>query len=195
MEFVMGNRTLQINQPTVLRILQIINDYKDDHHYLSHLIADGEEVYDQFESYLEKHVQEIKKLVVVTKTVDEFIDTNLQLAKNYLIKAIPLLSELSQSFYQAPLSGDWHTLNDLFTGIEWLGKMEHAVEQTKKKPIGWSSLKESLAQIQQQLKEMEIALKNKDQVLIADLLQYEMLPLFMQLAESINRMSVGEKHP
>ncbi|MFT8318831.1 MAG: hypothetical protein ABF651_11265 [Sporolactobacillus sp.] len=193
MELIIGNRILQIGQPSANDIMKIIESSGDDTHYLSHLIVDGEEIYDNYEVYLNEHGSHIKELIAVTKTLDDFIHDNLQLTKNYLVKAIPTLSSLSESFYQNPSSSNWQELSNLFTGIEWLEKMQHVVEQTGKQPDGWLSFKEDLAKLQQQLLEMETALKNKDQVFIADLLQYEFHPLFMQLAESINKMLVGEE--
>lgn len=192
-EIIIENEVIQMEQPSAAKVLKYIETSGDAQHFLSHLIADGKEVYENFEAYLTQHVDEIKKLTVVTQTIEKFVNSSLKLARDYLVKAIPTLSSLSDSFYQAPSSTDWQTLANLFAGISWLDKMTHTIESTKSLPEKWSAFKMALEHVHEQLAEMEAAMQSKDQILIADLLQYEFLPLFMQMAETLKASRTEEQ--
>ena len=90
------------NTPTVDDIIGKINELFTETDYFSHFIADGTEIYEDHEEYLNVNLVTIKQLEVITKTEKEFMNDVLLSAKDYFKRAKPDLACLPEEFYSNP---------------------------------------------------------------------------------------------
>jgi hypothetical protein len=187
MKLTINDQQVTLLHPTVKQILDDIQKAMHKDCYYSHLVADGQEIYEDCATYLNGHLEKIENLIVKTKTFDAFIHDNLLLAREYLDHAIPGIIRLTDKFYQSPSSEDWKSLTDLLTGIQWLDKMVTAVDQSGKQPDNWSKYLSIRKALNDKLMNFEDALKAQDNVLIADLALYEILPLLKDLSGEISQ--------
>ena len=182
MKLLFNENTIEyIDSPFVEEIIQKTNELLKDEFYFSHYIADGVEVNETPELFLEKNILKINTLEIIALQAKEFVDTLLLSAEEYTNRAVPYIKELVDEFYNSPSPTSWKSLGELFEGIQWLSSMINLVDQSIVRPITWDSVMEKASIIQDELESFEEALESADTVLIADLLQYEILPVFEEL--------------
>lgn len=195
MIFIINDQKQELNNPSVQQIMEKINQRLDANTYYSHLVVDGKAVYDDCGTYLKEHLSDINELEVVTQSIEVLIYSNLNTAKQYLDRALPAIPQLSDDFYQSPSAEDWQMFNDLLQGMEWLGKLAAAIGQNSSRPNQWGQYLLAFSPIQENLSELETAVKEKDTVLIGDLIQYELLPHLSVLNGEIGKtIDKEEKH-
>lgn len=187
MNLTINDQQVTLLRPTVRQVLDDIQKALHEDCYYSHMIADGKEIYEDCATYLKGHLEEISDLVIKTKTLEFFIQDNLVLAKDYLDHAIPGTIRLADKFYQSPSSEDWKSLTDLLTGIQWLDQLVTTVSQAGKLPGNGSRYLAIRASLNEKLAGFEDALKAQDNVLIADLVLYEVLPILKDLSGEIGQ--------
>lgn len=187
MDLTMNSQTVTLLHPTVNQVMDFITNFMEKDVYYSHMIADGAEIYEDGVAYLKVHLSDIQRLEVKTKTLADFVHDNLLSAKEYLERAIPLVIHLTDRFYQNPSDDDWHEFNELLNGIEWLEQMVTAMDRAEPHLENREDFSTIFSSLQEELKGLEEALKNKDNVLIADLILYEILPLLKELSSEIEK--------
>jgi hypothetical protein len=146
--------------------------------FFSHLVIDGQEVFEEHEEYIIDQIDKIKLIEVKTKTIQEFVNGLFVLLNEYTSRAIPEIEKLSSEFYQAVSENNWLALNDLLEGIEWIYETIKGIDQTKHTIVNWDEFVKCAATIEVELPNLLEAIENKDTILIADIIQYEMLPQF-----------------
>jgi hypothetical protein len=187
MELIFKNETVQFGElSSVEEIIEKINELLADQYYFSHLIVDGEEIYEDPESYLLNSLESISTIEVAVKTIQEFVNEVLIMAKDYLTNAIPEMTSLADGFYQNPTSENWVDFSAMLEGMQWLNKTINVIDKAKERPANWNECIKLAAQFEMELKNLEQAVENSDNVLIADIIQYELLPVYEALLEEIN---------
>lgn len=187
MELIFKNKKVQFDQlSSVEEIIEKINELLGDQYYYSHLIVDGEEIYEEPESYLLDYLASISTMEVATKTVREFVNDVLIMAEDYLTRAIPEMTVLTDNFYQNPNSDNWEEFSSMLEGMQWLNEMTDLIDKAKERPGNWDECIKYAAQLEMELKNLEEAVKNTDHVLMADIIQYELLPIYEALQAEFN---------
>ncbi|MED4882741.1 hypothetical protein [Bacillus smithii] len=181
-----NKKTWELNHPSVDDVIEKINDETDSHIFFSHFIADGKEIYKDHELYLEDHLPSISELEVVLKTVKEFINDILLSASEYIQRAKSELPSLVDEFYDHADKTTWDRFMNFLEGLEWLNQMIVTIDATKQQPKNWDQYLNIAATLKEHLKSLQEALENQDEVLIADTIQYELLPLLEELEKEIN---------
>lgn len=143
----------------------------------SHLIIDGEPFYDEFEEYIAENVNSIQKIEVVVKTTKEMVNEILLSTENYLQGALPEIEKLVDEFYNNPTEQTWVKYEQLLEGIHWIVSAISAVDQTKHEIENWNEYLTKVASLEQEFQGLTEAMENKDYVLIADIIQYEITPI------------------
>lgn len=144
----------------------------------SHLVIDGQEVYTEHADYLLDNIEDIIEVELVVSTVEEFVSNLLVSLNEYTKRGIPEIERIADEFYQAPSEQTWETLNLLLEGIGWIYQTIKSIDATKHNVVGWEELLKSMATFDVELPNLLEALENKDSILIADIIQYEILPQF-----------------
>jgi hypothetical protein len=171
-------------------IFQDVRTLTDNKEYiLSHFVMDGIEIYDDFEEVLNDRIESINELKVLLYTSKEYTDALLLDASRYLMNAIPEVTQLANEFYKNPDTETWNKLAQLCEGLQWIdhAMAEYGIVRGNKDSA--DSLLSITEDYKGMLQELNQALEQKDHVLIADLLQYEIkVKLEQQLAQVANRI-------
>lgn len=163
-------------------LIQKINEYLENNKlFFSHLIINGKEVYSDFEDTLVEQINTIEKVELVTKTINEFINDLTVSLNGYSNRAISSIKQLTEQFYQSPNDESWGMLHDLLEGLNWVYSTIKSIGNTE-----LNEYKENLLMIANHL-EVELpnlldAMESNDFILIGDIISYEILPQFEEIA-------------
>ncbi|NYB72635.1 hypothetical protein HZF24_00610 [Sedimentibacter hydroxybenzoicus DSM 7310] len=184
------------NDPEFIEdIFNGINEYlhKEDLQF-SHLIIDGEEIYDNFDGYIIEKIKDIKKIEVIALSLSEIVDESLKSAEQYSKNAIPIINKLAEEFYQKPDENTWSHLTDLFEGIQWIIQSLteiNSIESSDEIIVDyevWDEYVQEISKFNDIVFELENAVLNKDNILIGDVLLYEIVPIFEVMVEKLNSL-------
>lgn len=186
MELLFQEQSIQFDEnPTAEQIIEQINLWLNDTYYFSHLVADSVDIYEDPEQYLDGDLKNINKLEVIARTAGEFTNDILLSAAAYLTGANQELEKLSESFYKNPSNETWQNFGDMLEGMQWLNQIVLSIDQMKEKPQNWDEFLKLAATLEVELKNMEEAVENQDFILIGDIIQYEIMPLYGELEKEI----------
>lgn len=163
--------------------------------FLKSMEIDGVEIYDNFYEHLLDKMESINKIEVKTQTLNQLIDDVVCDSWEYIVKAIPLIERLSASFKKNPTEKSWQELGNLFSGIEWMLETYRNIDQYENlsKLVSnyyiWNEYVVELEKLKQSLPDFFEAINNKDTILIGDILQYEINPLFESISEKLNKLA------
>jgi hypothetical protein len=162
----------------------IIEHLRKENLQFSHLIIDGEEIYTNYNRYIIDNIENIKKIEVVAISIDEMVKQSITSTEQYANNAIPLINKLAEEFYQKPNENTWSQLTDLFEGIQWIiqsitqiNSIESANDIVSDYNI-WDEYVQEVSKLNDIIPELENAILNKDNILIGDMLLYEIVPVF-----------------
>lgn len=186
MELVFQEQHIEFNQiPSSDEVITKINDLLNENYYFSHFIADGTEIYEDHEAYLNVNLDRIEKLEVIAKTEKEFLNDVLLSAEDYLKRAKPELVALTEGFYSNPTAGTHTSFSQLMDGLQWLDEMLALIIGSNERPPNWKIYSELAQTMQEEIAQLGEAVENSDNVLTADIIQYELTPIFEQLETAI----------
>jgi hypothetical protein len=114
------------------------------------------------------------------------------MTRKYLGRAIPQIEILADELYQMKSKETWEKLIQFIEGLQWLIKIAGYFEDQPMAPYS-GDYRQFLNTVQNQIGEMETAISNDDQVLIADLITYEFLPALVNLYETLNNNGSSEE--
>lgn len=160
----------------------------------SHLIIDDLEVYDDFYDYFLDNIGNIEEVIVVTKTIKKMSEEILLSTIDYLERAIPEIEILSNEFYKTPSRESWKKLMDLIEGIKWIMDTFAAIDYNEQlKNIvnsyeEWNIYAKYIYELNELIIEFEEVLENSDFVSTADILSYEIIPLFNNMKEKLLKL-------
>lgn len=193
MELIFGSQTVQFEtMPSVKEIIEKINELMTDQYYFSHLVVDGVEVYEEPENYLFERLVTTSRIEVIAKTIREYVNELLLISKDYIKRAIPELTVLADGFYQNATAAEWKNFSEMLEGVQWLNQMTLLINNSKERPLNWDEIINLSAKLKSELENLEEAVGNKDNILIADIMQYELLPLYEGLESEIHTTLVTE---
>lgn len=148
---------------------------------LSHLIIDGEDVFENHGEYIVERLATIKSIEVQTKTKQELINETLLSTECYIKGALPETNLLVDEFYNNPSQETWEKFGQLIEGVQWIVQMVQTLDQFQQKLENWDKYLTNIATLQNELHTLMEALENQDAVLIADVIQYEITPILEDL--------------
>ena len=182
--------------PSPDEVVAKINELLKDNYYFSHFIADGMEIYEAHEEYLIVNIDRIQKLNVISKTEKEFLNDILLSTEEYLKRAKPELTSLTDGIYSNPNSGIRTSFSQLMEGLQWLDEMLTVIDKSNERPSDWNTCMELSQSMKTEIINLSEAVDNSDNILIADIIQYEFVPLFETLETEIGKMidTMGTRH-
>lgn len=164
-----------------------INELLSEDYYFSHFIADGTEIYEDHEEYLNVNLKNIKKLEVIAKTEKEFMNDVLLSTEDYFKRAKPDLASLPEDFYSNPTVDTWTSFDMLLEGAGWLNDMLAVVEESKERPVNWIAYAKLTIALQQELAKLGQAVERKNHVQIGDIIRDGIIPNYAALEAEIER--------
>lgn len=176
----------------ITKIFEFINKYITERKLrISCLIVDGKEVCDNMNEYLTTNIGTIQEVVVIIMTSELVVDETLISAYDYIASAVLMIKPLAEAFYQSPKQESWKDMANLFEGIQWIMDTTVRIDgfDNLKKIINdylvWNEYVQKNNELKGAILDLEDAMVNQDHVLIGDLLQYEILPIFVSLEEKL----------
>lgn len=163
---------------------------------LAYLIIDDQPVYDDFYGYFTTHISEIKKVEVLAESLKPLVKDTITTINEYLTKAIPLVNDMAEEFYQQPGEKTWIKLMDLFEGIQWIIETVVRIDGIKglDKLVTnygiWNEYVQAVSELNGVITELEVSMVSKDHVLIGDLLFYELIPVFEKMLGALQFLVV-----
>ncbi|MFD2442725.1 hypothetical protein ACFSO7_01780 [Bacillus sp. CGMCC 1.16607] len=146
--------------------------------HLSHFVINGQEIYEKFEDYIWDNITNINEIKIIVCSIKEFVGSLLVSLNTYLNRAIPEVKILINDFYQTPSNQSWLSLNQLLEGVDWIYQTIKSIDKTEHNILGWDEFIKNAARFEIELPNLLEALEVKDSILIADIIQYELLPQF-----------------
>lgn len=197
MELIFKGQQFEFDKmPSSDEVVAKINELLERNYYFSHFIADGVDIYENHEDHLIVNVERIKKLEVIAKTEKEFLNDILLSTEAYLKRAKPELAILSDGFYSNPSPEIRSSFSHLMEGLQWLNKMFAVIDNSNERPTNWDTCMELAASMNVEVANLSEAVENSDNILIADIIQYEFIPVFESLETEIEKTidTVGIRH-
>jgi hypothetical protein len=173
---------------SVEMIMETINQTLQIHNCLiSHIVADGQEVIDDYEDYLNDHISSLNIIEVVVLTKKQWLDGMLISAISYLTRNILAIQVLIDDFYRGPSSETWTEFNNLLEALQWLDQLVHEMENNVTIYKSWDDTLSLAFDFRELIQGLSEAVINSDPVAIADALNYEIIPLFETLTTTIQK--------
>ena len=161
----------------------------------SYMIVDGEEVHNEFELYLEDNIKSVDEVKVVMLSTKEVIRENLVTIDEYVESAIPIISNLADRFQKGSDSDNWDQISELFEGIgfifytlESIDTMENT-DEIVPNYSAWNGYVSEVRTLEEILKELNIAVENKDEVSISELLTSKVVPIFEKIKVKLESLT------
>ena len=135
-------------------------------------------------------VNDIQKLEIEIVSVQEIVSKNLENTEQYLEKLLPGIEKAIELFQMEDETEANHFFLNIIDGIDWLSQVLDGVitalniDIENKKILG-KTIQERQTQLINLTQRLVEANKNKDWVLVADLLEYEVLPFYGEWSELI----------
>lgn len=142
---------------------------------------DNQVMYQGYEEYLLNHLNTINAIDIVTLSRQESILETEKTLDEYLDRFIDASIELSKKFYGELTEETWNGFSDFIQGLDWIIKaLEFNIVLFQN---GGEDIPEYLLIIENLgavVTEMDQSLEQQDFVAVADLIQYEIIPLLQK---------------
>ncbi|WP_100374048.1 hypothetical protein [Bacillus sp. FJAT-45037] len=160
-------------------------ELKNKDYYFSHFNVDNIFVFDNYEEYFDENFQVIKRVEAVFKTVSEFVIESLQSMEKYLEQSLPEIRIFVDELYSSQADIGSNKTIQLLEGVQWIHKAIKNIDQLEVRPKDWDDLLISVTSLEMVVKEMEEVFENQDTIVFADLLQYEIEPLLVDIHKKV----------
>lgn len=145
----------------------------------SHFLVSGMPYYGDIYSLVDEYWNKELPVEIVGITEEEWLSEAKREILGYVRRAAGILQELSQTLYSGESSpAVWRQMSDLSEGMEYLLKIFSKTRILSNPDPIISGIQSVSGQLVQ-------ALEARDLVLLADLITYEILPLFQQIKERL----------
>lgn len=157
----------------------------------SHLIIDGQEVYNDHENYINQYLHDIKLIELEMSSVEELTNDILNSLKLYLDRAVPTLELMVSENYGEMSESFWTNMVDLTDGIQAIMQFSESLNTLDS--VAFHSVEEEQKQLINILPQLLDALESKDATLSFDLLSFEIVPIFESLQKKANDVVTHKK--
>lgn len=145
----------------------------------SHFLVSGMPYYGDIYSLVDEYWNKELPVEIVGITEEEWLSEAKREILGYVGRAAGILQELAQTLYSGESSpAVWRQMSDLSEGMEYLLKIFSKTRILSNPDPIISGIQSVSGQLVQ-------ALEARDLVLLADLITYEILPLFQQIKERL----------
>jgi hypothetical protein len=156
--------------------------------YCSGIIVNGETLYDDFGDYLTEHFLQVEHVEIMTQTLEQLVYDTSTSTYSYLNGSVQALPQLASGFNSNPTEDTWTKLGSFFEGMAWTIQSMTLLSQHIENADVTSDINAQVSKLIAAASEMEIAVNNKDYVLLADILQYEVMEIYNDIAAIIKNL-------
>lgn len=160
-------------------------------YFFSHLVVDDMEILEDYEEYFLDNIRHISEVRVISGTLKDLAKNIMMTTIDYINRAIPEINILSSEFYKTPTPQSWEKFSDLLEGVTWIIDSFVTIDTNERlKDIvssyeEWNCYGKDIFSLQDLFSELEEIVENHDIVSLADMLSYEIVPLFKNMKEKL----------
>lgn len=179
----------ELSENPVEKILSIIeHEAKEQALVFTGIKVDGEEVYDQIEEVLLNNINEIQVIESILVTEEQLYFETVSSLLAYVKRSLIELPILADEMYETSVSAaSWGKLVDFIEGLQWIQTTAVYYEKYQ-----------STLDFSKELENLNLAVLQKDNILIGDIIQYEIIPRYQEienvLAKVINEGEIHDKN-
>lgn len=160
---------------------------------------DGIKIYSDHEKHIRENIESIESIQVNLITKDEFVTEILHTTYSYIKGALPKVQQIVDSFY----TGEKDTANiddlaSLTEGIAWIYSVGKELttmefENSYMKAMLEMDYCQDIQRLEDGFIELKNAIMNMDYILIADILNYEILDVLNIISTSIEKLELSKE--
>lgn len=188
-------KTFSNEESSLDKILEyILKSIEESNMIFSHLEIDGKEIYSDIENYLFSNYMKIQNIKIVLNTPKELYNEVILSTIDYIYRAMPEIEKLSNEFYKAPSKESWRKLIQLLEGLNWILvsfssiDSKNNIQELLNSYETWNLYAKKIYDLKDLISELDEAITNNDLISIADILSYELTPIFTDLREILIKL-------
>ncbi|MBU8713670.1 hypothetical protein [Brevibacillus parabrevis] len=188
MQVIIGDNTFQCenSKQGIASLLNQIEAVKTESNLIfNHVTVDGTDIYDNIEEYLFANFNSIHSITVHLFSKEMLKNDIINSIHEYVVRAMPEIEKLSNDMYTGLSTELWGRFGQLVEGIQWLSQTGSFFSNEAGHQEG-SEVDHSLFIFDREMEQFEEALEQQDNVLLADIMQYEVVPRFEKIAEHLH---------
>jgi hypothetical protein len=156
--------------------------------YIRRIWLDGQEASSNAQDTLMTSTASIELLELELANLKDLVTNNLTNAKEYLEKLIPGFQKAADLFRMGNEQEAHKFYLQILDGIDWISQVAQSIVNSRNNPNEIQDLKKRQEKLTNLMTQMLEANQNQDWVLLADLLEYEMIPFYEDWQEAFSRI-------
>jgi hypothetical protein len=164
----------------------ILNSRKD--FYIRRIWLDGQEASSNTQDTLKTSTASVESLELELALLQDLVVNNLINAKEYLEKLIPGLQNAADLFRMGNEQEANQYYLQILDGIDWFSQVILTIVNAQVDIFKEQTLEERQKKLTDFMAQMLEANQNQDWVLMADLLEYEMIPFYKEWQEVLSQV-------
>jgi hypothetical protein len=174
---------------TLKEVLDVILKNREDS-YIRRVWLDGQEVSSTAQDSLMTSTSSIALLELEVANLQDVLANNLVNVKEYLEKLIPGFQKAADLFRMENEQEANKYYLQILDGVDWFSQVIVTIMQSWGEKLEGQSLEERQKKQTEFMAQMLEANQNQDWVLMADILEYEMIPLYEDWREVLAKITV-----
>ena len=156
--------------------------------YIRRVWLDGQEVSSDSQDILKISPASVGLLELELAELQDLLAKNLTNAKDYLVRLIPGFQKAADLFRMGNEQEANQYYLQVLDGIEWFSQVVIIIVSTQENKSEEKSLEERQKKLTDLMSQMLEANQNQDWVLMADLMEYEMIPFYKDWEAVLSRI-------
>ena len=156
--------------------------------YIRRVWLDGQEVSSDSQDILKISPASVGLLELELAELQDLLANNLTNAKDYLVRLIPGFQKAADLFRMGNEQEANQYYLQVLDGIEWFSQVVIIIVSTQENKSEEKSLEERQKKLTDLMSQMLEANQNQDWVLMADLMEYEMIPFYKDWEAVLSRI-------
>ena len=156
--------------------------------YIRRVWLDGQEVSSDSQDILKTSPTSVGLLELELAKLQDLLANNLTNAKDYLVRLIPGFQKAADLFRMGNEQEANQYYLQVLDGIEWFSQVVIIIVSTQENKSEEKSLEERQKKLTDLMSQMLEANQNQDWVLMADLMEYEMIPFYKDWEVVLSRI-------
>ena len=156
--------------------------------YIRRVWLDGQEVSSDSQDILKTSPTSVGLLELELAKLQDLLANNLTNAKDYLVRLIPGFQKAADLFRMGNEQEANQYYLQVLDGIEWFSQVVIIIVSTLENKSEEKSLEERQKKLTDLMSQMLEANQNQDWVLMADLMEYEMIPFYKDWEAVLSRI-------
>jgi hypothetical protein len=166
---------------------EIVKSHKDT--YIRRVWLEGQEVSSSAQDILMTSIASIELLELELANLKDLVANNLGNAKEYLEKLIPGFQKAADLFRLGDEQEAHKFYLQTLDGIDWFSQVVQTIVVSREIDLEGEKLKDRQEKLTGLITQMLEANQNQDWVLLADLLEYEMIPFYENWQDALSQMN------